>query len=618
MRWAVIRAMRTVRVLVLICLDSAAWFFAMWLAVALRLETWSTSPVLTQIDAAKSIPIYGVALVAGIAALTHLLLAWLTRLHQGRSKLGSFEELFVLVSVILAAGCVATAANATNIYVPRTVPFVATCLVVILASWPRGLWRILVNEPRSRRVSVVSEPLLLVGAGEGGRQLVDSIHRDPMQQWHPVAYVDDDKRKRHFRHRGVRVEGTVDDLARVAERHHAETIVVAIPSADSSLLHRINDLASEADITVKVLPAVQEILGGVDHSQIRDIEPTDLLGRRPVDTDVEAIAGYLSGKRVLVTGAGGSIGSELCRQIRRYGPAELLMLDSDECSLHALLLSIHGRADLESESVILANICNAERMHEIMRERRPEVVFHAAALKHVNLLETHPTEAVHTNVMGTLNVLEAAADIGVERFVNISTDKAADPVNVLGYTKCIAEGLTAAFADDHHGTFLSVRFGNVLGTSGSVLKTFESQIAGGGPITVTHPEVTRFFMTVNEAVQLVIQAGAIGRPREALVLDMGDPVPIAEVARQLVQNSGQPIKIVYTGLKPGEKMHEVLFASGETDVRPIHPLISHVAVPPVSRQTAIELRSSHQGTIRDHLELLARAMVVQPTEPSRL
>ncbi|MFL6110170.1 MAG: UDP-N-acetylglucosamine 4,6-dehydratase family protein, partial [Catenulispora sp.] len=290
------------------------------------------------------------------------------------------------------------------------------------------------------------------------------------------------------------------------------------------------------------------------------------------------IADYLTAQKVLVTGAGGSIGSELCRQIHRFQPAELMMLDRDESALHALQLSIHGEARLDLPQAILVDIRDGEALQDLFRRRRPEVVFHAAALKHVNMLEQYPDEGWKTNVLGTRNVLDAAVTAGVSHFINISTDKAADPVSVLGRTKRTAELLTATYAKQAPGRFLSVRFGNVLGSRGSVLETFAAQIARGGPVTVTDPAVTRYFMTIAEAVQLVIQAGAIGRDGEVLVLDMGQPVRIAEVAAQLIALEGKQIDIVYTGLCPGEKLHESLFGAGERDVRPVHPRISHVPV----------------------------------------
>jgi FlaA1/EpsC-like NDP-sugar epimerase len=613
MRWAIIRVVRMLRVPVLIAVDLTAWFVAVWIAAALRLENLHMAPELTQAGSKGSIPIYGVAAVAGVAATIHVLLGWFLRLHQGRSKLGSFEELFVLASIVLVSGFVATSVNVMtpDPLVPRTVPVGATCFSIVLAAWPRGLWRVLVASPRPNRHGIVSTPVILVGAGEGGMQLVDSMQRDPKQSWRPVGFVDDDKRKRHFRHRGVRVLGDIDSVGKVAVRYDATTVVVSIPSADSDLMNRVNDLAQEADLDVKVLPPVGDLLNGVNVYEVRDLEPVDLLGRHQIETDIESIAGYLADKRVLVTGAGGSIGSELCRQILRFGPAELLMLDRDESALHALTLSLYGRADLESSSLILANIREEDRMREVMHACRPDVVFHAAALKHVSLLEHHPAEAVKTNVIGTLNVLKASAAVGVERFVNISTDKAANPVNVLGYTKRVAEGLTAAFAAEPTGTYLSVRFGNVLGTRGSVLKTFESQLASGGPLTVTDPEVTRYFMTVNEAVQLVIQAAAIGRDGEALVLDMGVPVRIDDVAKRMARHSDKPIEISYTGLKAGEKLHEVLFGTDEQDVRLIHPLVSHVEVPPVIPETALSLLARDGGQVRSPLRDLVKSMSQQ-------
>jgi FlaA1/EpsC-like NDP-sugar epimerase len=319
---------------------------------------------------------------------------------------------------------------------------------------------------------------------------------------------------------------------------------------------------------------------------IRDITAADLLGRHEIKTDLQSIAGYLTGKTVLVTGAGGSIGSELCRQIYRFAPKQLMMLDRDESALHAVQLSIEGRALLDTPDLVLLDLRDRHSLERLIRYRRPDVIFHAAALKHLTLLEQHPGEAVKSNVWATLDLLEIATAEGVGRVVNISTDKAADPCSVLGYTKRLAERLTAHFASRGSTNCLSVRFGNVIGSRGSVLTTFNAQIDRGGPVTVTHKDVTRYFMTVEEAVQLVIQAGAIGSPGEVLVLDMGDPVRIADVASLLATRSDRDVKIDFTGLRPGEKLHEVLLGEGEADRRPVHPLISHVAVPPLHPETA--------------------------------
>ena len=301
-----------------------------------------------------------------------------------------------------------------------------------------------------------------------------------------------------------------------------------------------------------MLPSTTQLLTeNVGIRDIRDINLTDVLGRNQLDTDIDAIAGYLTGRRVLVTGAGGSIGSELCRQIHRFAPAELMMLDRDESALHAVQLSIHGRRVLDSDDVVLCDIRDARPSPTSSRNRRPEVVFHAAALKHLPMLEQYPAEAVKTNVIGTHNVLEAARLARVERFVNISTDKAANPASVLGYSKRIAEGLTAGHASKVEGTNLRSASATCWAAAARCSTSFAEQIADGGPVTVTDPDVTRYFMTIEEACQLVIQAGAIGRAGEALVLDMGEPVRIVDVARQLIGQAGRRVPVVYTGLRPG-------------------------------------------------------------------
>ena len=581
MRAILIRNLRVHRLVVLALIDSVAWIAALFLAVGLRLSTWSGQPVLLLRESQGSVPLYGVLAIGVAAGILHVALAWTLKLHHGRSALGSFEELFGLASVVMVVGLVVGLANALSpqLYVPRTSTIIGACIALILCAWPRGLWRAIVTQARPNRFGVVSTPVIIVGAGAAGRELVGSMQRDPRQNWDPVAFVDDSPRMKHFRFRGVPVLGTTRELARVATKTSSETVVIAMPSVRTKVISRIYQIARDAELRVKVLPGLHDLFDGVSHTDIRDVEPSDFLGRNQVNIDVESIADHLEGRRVLVTGAGGSIGSELCRQIARFAPERLVMLDRDESALHAVQLSIYGRADLESPDAVLADIRDAGRIREVFESIHPDVVFHAAALKHVNMLERHPAEAVKTNVLGTLNVLEASAESGVMRFVNISTDKAADPKNVLGMSKRIAEGLTADFSTRATGTYLSVRFGNVLGTRGSVLTTFTTQIENGGPVTVTDAEVSRFFMTVTEAVQLVVQAAAIGRDGEALVLDMGEPVRILDVARQMIEQSGQRIDVIITGLKPGEKLHETLFGLDEVDDRPIHPLVSHVPVP---------------------------------------
>ncbi len=328
-----------------------------------------------------------------------------------------------------------------------------------------------------------------------------------------------------------------------------------------------------------IVPPVRErIHRQVSLGQLREFNVEDLLGRRPISTDLSEIADYITGKVVLVTGAGGSIGSELARQV--LGPAKLVLLDRDESALHSLQLSIYGVGLLDTDDMVLCDIRDKAALQEVFRRHKPEVVFHAAALKHLPMLEMYPLEGWKTNVRGTLNVLDAAHEAGVETLVNISTDKAADPTNVLGQTKRIAERLTSWYAGQYGVRYLSVRFGNVLGSRGSVLHTFRSQIERGGPVTITHPDITRFFMTIPEACELVLQAGAIGRPRDVMVLDMGEPIRIMDVAKRLIEESHRTdIEITYTGLRHGEKLHEVLFSALEEGQPSDHPLIKRVTVP---------------------------------------
>ncbi|MEQ7008246.1 nucleoside-diphosphate sugar epimerase/dehydratase [Actinopolymorpha sp. B17G11] len=565
--------LRKRRAVVLVSLDCIAWLVALLTFASLRMDL-----------ADEPVPWVGTLGLAGLAAVLHVQIGWIVRLHQGRCMLGSFEDMLVLGAVTGAAGMLVGTVNllAPEMLVPRSVPVAATFMALALGAAGRAVWRWLRELGIIRRHRPGCLPALILGAGDGGRQLVDSMLRDPGSGWFPIGLLDDDRQLRHLRIRGVPVLGTSEDLASVLSQTGCRTLIVAIPSAGSDLIRTIGRRAIDLGIELKVVPGVRDLLDGrVAVADIRDIEPADLLGRHQVDTEIASVAGCLTGRRVLVTGAGGSIGSELCRQIKQFAPAELIMVDHDESALHAVQLAVNGMALLDTPDVVLADIRDAPRMMELFQQRRPEVVFHAAALKHLPMLEQYPVEAVKTNVWGTFAVLEAAKAADVERFVNISTDKAANPSSVLGYSKRIAEGLTAAAARDTHGSFVSVRFGNVLGSRGSVLTAFTAQIEAGGPVTVTHPDVTRYFMTVQEAVQLVIQAAAIGKGGEALVLDMGEPVGIADVARQLIELSGRHIEIVFTGLREGEKLHEELLGSGERDHRPMHPSVSHVSVPPV-------------------------------------
>jgi FlaA1/EpsC-like NDP-sugar epimerase len=557
-------------------LDASAWAVAIPLTTFLRYDL-----------RLRPIDPLGVTTVVVVAIVLQGVVGLGVGLYRRRYHYGSFDEVRVLgISMAVVAGALFVVAQlGRGALVPRTVPLLAAGLALVIAVMVRYVTRLLEDGyymPSTREV----EPIVVFGAGQSGAQISRGLQRSSDSPYRPVAFLDDDPRKARTRVNGVRVRGTGADALDVARRYGATAVLVAAPSISGDRLRELSEPLLEAGLRVLVLPRLNELFDAVGESiDVTDIRPmtiADLLGRHPTDVDVASIAGYVSGRRVLVTGAGGSIGSELCRQLHTFGPSALYMLDRDESGLHETQLSIEGRAMLDAPTLLLADIRDRDRVFELFQLSRPDVVFHAAALKHQPLLEFNASEAWKTNVVGTQHVLEAAEASGVRCLVNVSTDKAADPIGVLGYSKRICERLTAEAAARTGRPWVSVRFGNVLGSRGSMLGVFEEQVRDGGPITVTHPDVTRYFMTVEEAVALTIQAGAIGEPGQVLVLDMGEPVRIEEVARRMIQQSGGDLAIVHTGLRPGEKLHEVLLGQGERDLRPTHPLISQAYVPPLS------------------------------------
>lgn len=555
--------------------DAAAWAIGVLLAVSLRFEF--------------STPIDGWLATLGLAvaaAGVHALAGFATKLYRGRYPYGSFDEVRLLALIVLsitaALGLVVVTVG-TVVSIPRGTMFLAAPIVLLLMFGVRYIARLVLD--RSRKPGEDAEPALIVGAGFLGDKLLHNMTTDPASPIRPVGLLDDDPAKKNLILRGVPVVGRTSEVADAVRRTGATMVVVAIGQADSVVLRKISDRAARAGARVAVTPSLSAMMSGEQAAtDVRDISIEDLIGRHPVDTNVELIAGYITGKRVLVTGAGGSIGSELCRQLSKFGPSELIMLDRDETGLQMAQLGTAGHGLLDTKDVVLADIRDVEQLQSIFDERRPEVVFHAAALKHLPMLEQYPDEAWKTNVLGSLNVLTAAMRVGVTHFVNVSTDKAANPTSVLGHSKRVAEKLTAWAADESGMRYLSVRFGNVIGSRGSMLPTFQSLIRDGKPLTVTHPEATRYFMTIPEACQLVIQAGGIGRQGEVLILDMGEPVSILEVAKRMIAMSGRQIEIRFTGLRQGEKLHEELVGSRENLERPFHPQISHTTADPITPQ----------------------------------
>ncbi|WP_240745124.1 MULTISPECIES: nucleoside-diphosphate sugar epimerase/dehydratase [unclassified Microbacterium] len=546
--------------------DGLAWTFGVVLAIALRFEF--------MMDARGWIATIVLALSAGVIQMA---VGFATALYRGRFTYGSFDEvravaLIVVVEAVLLSLIVIPIGPIVGI--PRGTLLLAFPFVLLLMFGVRYVARLAIE--RARKPGADAEAALIIGAGFLGDKLLANVTTDPSSPIRPVGLLDDDPAKRNLRLRGVPVLGTTRDIATVARSTGAKLAVIAIPSADSALLRALSDLAESAGLRVAVTPTLATLASGEQSvTDVRDISIEDLIGRHPVDTNVELIAGYITGRRVLVTGAGGSIGSELCRQLAKYGPSDLIMVDRDETGLQVAQLGTLGHGLLDSRDVVLADIREEQNLLDIFVDRRPEVVFHAAALKHLPMLEQYPDEAWKTNVLGTLNVINAARSVGVDTFVNISTDKAANPTSVLGHSKRVAEKLTAWAGAETGMRYLSVRFGNVIGSRGSMLPTFQRLIAEGRPITVTHPEATRYFMTIPEACQLVVQAGGIGRAGEVLILDMGQPVSILEVAKRMIAMSGKSVEIVFTGLRRGEKLHEELVGSRENLERPFHPKVSH-------------------------------------------
>lgn len=557
-------------------IDAELWVLAVAFAVLFRFDF-----------VVERVNWLSVGILAVLAIILQAVVGWAFGLYRGRHQHGAFDEAQTLLFTGVTVASVLFGVNLfllTAAGLPRSTAMVALPIAFVLMGGSRYLRRLIAE--RKVRPLDSAERVLIYGAGQTGAYLARRMLGDPASPYRPVGLVDDNPDKRNLRLSNVAVMGTGAELDAVAKGTAATAVVLCVAKADADFIRKVSDAADKAGLRLMVMPLLSEILEeGMRLADLRDVAIEDIIGRRPVDIESGSIAGYVAGKRVLVTGAGGSIGSELCRQLSKYGLQELIMLDRDETGLHGVQMTLSGHGLLNSSDVVLADIRDQEAVRAIFADRKPQVVFHAAALKHLPMLEQYPEEAWKTNVLGTLHVLDAARNVGVETFINISTDKAANPTSVLGHSKRLAERLTAWVAASSGHSYLSVRFGNVIGSRGSMLPTFIAQIESGGPVTVTHPDVTRYFMTIPEACQLVIQAGAIGQAGEALILDMGRPVKILDVARRMVSMSGRPIDIVFTGLRTGEKLHEELFGAEEHGHRPHHEKVTHTAVPPLDPES---------------------------------
>jgi FlaA1/EpsC-like NDP-sugar epimerase len=622
-------------------------------AVALALRT----------DGPQAALMYGSSLLATtlVFALIKIVVFYCTNLYSLYWRYASVDELGhigVAAFVVLIGQTVAffellrpTGWVAPDF--PRSIPIIEALLALLYVGCFR--YSVRLAERLNQRIydRRSAKRVLVMGAGHAGVAIVKEMQSDPRLGLHPIGFVDDDLEKHHATIQGVYVLGNRQRIPELIQKTGADLMVVAMPTASGKAIREIVDLCEQAGVPTKIIPGIYELLNGkVSVSQLRDVQIEDLLRREPIKTDTSAVLELFRGKRVLVTGAGGSIGSELCRQVLCREPSELILLGHGENSIFAihneLLKLVHGSQSSTRHSrpsthtnghtpvvsktacelhAVIADIRFPERIQSIFDEYRPQIVVHAAAHKHVPLMEVNMPEAITNNVMGTRNLLDASLAVDVERFIMISTDKAVNPTSIMGASKRAAELLVHQTAELARKSYVAVRFGNVLGSRGSVMLTFKQQIAAGGPVTVTHPDMQRFFMTIPEAVQLALQAAALGHGGEVFTLDMGEPVKIVDLARDIIELSGlevgRDIDIVFTGVRPGEKLYEELFVEGERFERTIHQkiFIAHNAstfVPPFLNQSIVALQIAAETNDKANILSIFRELIPQFQHPEIL
>jgi FlaA1/EpsC-like NDP-sugar epimerase len=574
-----------------------AWLAAFWLRFNLEIPLGFEQVMLTRLP-----------VVLGVYALAF----WGFGLYRGLWRFASLPDLRrILIAVgigALAVPALLTFARAGEM-VPRTVYVLTPLILIVLMggsrlayrAWKEGHFGSLVTKPGAT-------PVLVLGAGQAAAILLKELKADPA--WRVIGLLDDDSRKRGAELLGEKVLGPIAEVASIADRHGVTHAIIAMPGASHAARKRALDLCVRNRMSVMTVPAIGDIVAGrVSVSALRRVELDDLLGRDPIQLDDAGLHGFLDGKTVLVTGAGGSIGSELCRQIARFSPARLLLFDNSELALYTIEREFReGPGNFVVEALI-GDARDTRRVGEMFERYRPDVVFHAAAYKHVPLMEERNAfQAVENNVLSTIVVARAAAAMGTRKFVLVSTDKAVNPANVMGASKRLAELACQALQQEGSTQFVIVRFGNVLGSTGSVIPLFREQIAHGGPITVTHPDIQRYFMSIPEAAQLVLQAGFMGKEGEIFVLDMGEPVRIVDLARQMIRLSGlseNEIRIEYTGLRPGEKLYEEPLADAETTLSTPHPKLRIALARPPQNRALLD-------------EVLTWLRAPESTEPERI
>ena len=510
-------------------------------------------------------------------AMLQMILFWRCGLYRGIWRYASLNDLRrILLAILLSAITIPFALRMlhTDLIIPRSVLILDPLLLILIMCGSRLLYRMWKENGLYGRMKLSAEPVLVLGAGDAAVILSKDLEKNP--SWKLVGFLDDDSNKQGCILNGVKVLGRLDDLMHWVNHFNVERTIIAMPSCSHQQRRRAIQLCSQANVEALMVPSFDDLMGGkVAVSQLRAVELDDLLGRDPVTLDDAGLHGLLTDKTIMITGAGGSIGSEICRQIARFTPSKLVLFESSEFALYTIEQELKQTFPALKFFCLVGDVRDAARVNEVIQQHRPSVLFHAAAYKHVPLMEQHNAwQAIRNNVLGTCTVAHAAQHNKVDKFVMISTDKAVNPANVMGASKRLAEMVCQALQPVGTTRFVMVRFGNVLGSTGSVIPKFRAQIAQGGPVTVTHPKITRYFMSIPEAAQLVLQAGLMGQGGEIFVLDMGDPVKIADLANDLIRLSGfteDEIKIEYTGLRPGEKLYEELLADDEHTRPTPHP-----------------------------------------------
>jgi FlaA1/EpsC-like NDP-sugar epimerase len=513
----------------------------------------------------------------------------------------------VTAASVVTAGVMAVLIVTGNVLpgMPRSALGIDWLLSLVLIGGSRFALRILAEQSMAKHADGKGKRALVVGAGDVGVLVVRELQKSPQLNLTPVGFLDDDPAKQRLNIYGVTVIGKVDDLPLLIELHQVDIVIIAIPSAPGKLVRMVNDVCRIKGIPSRTVPGVYELVGGkVSINRLREVDINDLLRREPVRVNDESIGATLAGKRVLVTGAGGSIGRELCRQIARRNPAELVLLGHGENSIFEIFLELHADYPGLLLSPVIADVRNVERLAQVLEQHQPQILFHTAAHKHVPLMELNVVEAITNNVMGTRNAVETALDHNVERFVLISTDKAVRPSSIYGATKRLAELIVLHAARESQRAFTVVRFGNVLGSRGSIMPIFKQQIANGGPVTITHPDMFRFFMTIPEAVYLVLQAASMENGGGTFVLNMGEPIRILSLAEDLIRLSGlepyRDVEIEFTGVRLGEKMTEELWDEGTPLLKTMHPdifrLDTDAALPNLKLPQAIDRLAAAAST----------------------